>query len=71
MAIKKEYTVFSAEGYKRHKTFKNNKSTRHVSLNVRDAESHVYLELTIDEAKQAIEEIKAAIKKSKKGNTPF
>ena len=70
MPIKKEYIVFSAEGYKRHKTFKNKKSTRHVSLSVRDAESHVYLELTVEQAKEAIQDIQKAIKESKK-NTPF
>lgn len=72
MAIKKEYTVFSAEGYKYHKTFKDEKATRVVALNVRDRENHVYLELTVDEAKQAIQDIEQAIKDSKKKkNTPF
>jgi len=70
MTIKKEYIVFSAEGYKYHKTFMDKKGTRSVALNVRDAQSKVYLELTVDEAKQAIQDIKKAIKESKK-NTPF
>jgi hypothetical protein len=72
MTIKKEYTVFSAEGYNYHKTFRDTKATRAVALHVRDNENRVYLELTIDEAKQVIQEIKDAIKESKKkGNTPF
>jgi len=72
MTIKKEYIVFSAEGYNYHKTFRDTKATRYVALNVRDNENRVYLELTIDEAKQVIQEIKDAIKESKKkGNTPF
>lgn len=70
MTIKKEYTVFSAEGYKQFKSFKDKKGTRSVTLNVRDDQSKVYLELTVDEAKQAIQDIKKAIKESKK-DIPF
>lgn len=70
MTIKKEYIVFSAEGYKHRKTFQDKKGTRSVALHVRDAQSNVYLELTVDEARQAIEDIKKAIKESKR-NTPF
>jgi hypothetical protein len=70
MPIKKEYIVFSTEGYKQHKTFKDKKGTRYVSLHVRDAQSNVYLELTVEQAKEAIQDIKKAIKESKK-NRPF
>jgi hypothetical protein len=72
MSIKKEYVAFSAEGYQYHKTFKDNKPTRVVAIHVRDHASISYLELTIDEAKQVIQDIEKAIKDSKKkGNTPF
>ena len=70
MTIKKEYIVFSTEGYRRHKSFKDKKGSRFVSLNVRDNENRVFLELTIEEAQKAICEIKKAIKESKT-NLPF
>lgn len=72
MTIKKEYTVFNAEGYQHYRTFKDKKPTRFVNLYVGSGSDRVTLELTIDEAKQVIQEIEDAIKKSKKkGNTPF
>jgi len=72
MTIKKEYTVFSAEGYQYMPTFKDKKPTRFVNLYVGTGSDRITLELTIDEAKQVIQEIEDAIKKSKKkSNYPF
>jgi hypothetical protein len=72
MTIKKEYTVFSAEGYQYMTTFKDKKPTRFVNLYVGTGSDRITLELTIDEAKQVIQEIEDAIKKSKKkDNYPF
>ena len=72
MTIKKEYTVFSAEGYQYMTTFKDKKPTRFVNLYVGTGSDRITLELTIDEAKQVIQEIEDAIKKSKKKNNyPF
>jgi hypothetical protein len=68
MPIKKEYTVFSAEGYKQKNSFKDKKGIRYVSFHVRDAQSNVFLELTIDQAKEAIQDIEKAIKESKKNS---
>ena len=72
MAIKKEITVFSAEGYQRHITFKDKKPARFVNLWVGSGSERGNVELTIQEAEQVIQEIKDAIKKSKKkSNYPF
>jgi hypothetical protein len=72
MTIKKEYTVFNAEGYQHYITFKDKKPTRYVNLYVGSGSDRVTLELTIPEAKQVIQEIEDAIKKSKKkDNYPF
>jgi hypothetical protein len=74
MTIKKEYTAFSAYGYKGWGSLKKNgkvERERVVIIHFNSTRSQVEVEFTIDEAKQIIDEINDAIKQSKKNHDPL
>ena len=74
MPIKKEHIAFSAYGYKDWGSLKKNgklKRDRVITITVNNGRMQTAVDFTIDEAQQILDEIKAAIKQSKKNHDPL